>query len=210
MVVSPTTEDAETHINMVTASLPTSDVMLQQIVQETVKDPLLQKVSHHMQNGWSRGVCPGFYLVHADLCVANGLVLRQNRIVIPQSMRQDMLQRIHEGHLGVEKWKRRAREAVYWPGINKDIQEMIQKSETCLKHHYKQAKEPILKADLPTAPWQMVGTDLFHLQCKDYLLVIDYYSNYPEVAQFSSTSAQSVITHMKVTFPPALMLTLSG
>ena len=38
-----------------------------------------------MQNGWSRGVCPGFYLVHADLCVANGLVLRQNRIVIPQS-----------------------------------------------------------------------------------------------------------------------------
>ena len=200
MLVSPTTEDAETHVNIVTASLPTSDVMLQQIVMETVKDPLLQKVSHHIQNGWSRGVCPGFYLVHADLCVANGLVLGQNRIVIPQSMHQDMLQRIHEGHLGVEKWKRRAREAVYWPGINKDIQEMIQKSETCLKHHYKQAKEPILKADLPTAPWQMVGTDLFHLQCKDYLLVIDYYSNYPEVAQFSSTSAQSVITHMKVFF----------
>ncbi|XP_040915366.1 uncharacterized protein K02A2.6-like [Toxotes jaculatrix] len=112
-------------------------------------------------------------------------------------MRQDMLQRIHEGHLGVEKCKRRAREAVYWPGINKDIEEMIQKCETCLKHRYKQTKEPMLITDLPTAPWQKVGTDLFHLHGKDYLLVIDYYSNYPEVAQLSSTSAQSVITHMK-------------
>uniref|UniRef100_A0A3B4WVJ3 Integrase catalytic domain-containing protein n=1 Tax=Seriola lalandi dorsalis TaxID=1841481 RepID=A0A3B4WVJ3_SERLL len=74
---------------------------------------------------------------------------------------------------------------------------MIQKCETCLKHHYKQTKEPILIADLPTAPWQKVGTDLFHLHGKDDLLGIDYYSNYPEVAQLSSTSAQSVITHMK-------------
>ncbi|XP_026050672.1 uncharacterized protein K02A2.6-like [Astatotilapia calliptera] len=196
-LVSTTAEEAETHVNMVTASLPASDVMLQQIVQETTKDSVLQKVSHLIQNGWSKGVCPGFYSVRADLCMANGLVLRQNQIVIPQSMRKDMLQRIHEGHLGVEKCKRRAREAVYWPGINRDIEEMIQKCETCLKHHYKQTKEPILAADLPTAPWQKVGTDLFHLDGKDYVLVIDYYSNYPEVAQLSSTSAQSVITHMK-------------
>ncbi len=74
---------------------------------------------------------------------------------------------------------------------------MIQKCETCLKRHYKQTKEPMLIADLPTEPWQKVGTDLFHLHCKDYLLVTDYYSNYPEVAQLSSTSAPSVITHMK-------------
>lgn len=74
---------------------------------------------------------------------------------------------------------------------------MIQKCETCLKYHNKQTKELMLIADLPAAPWQKVGTDLFHLYGKDYLLVIDYYSNYPEVAQLSSTSAQSVITHMK-------------
>ena len=36
-----------------------------------------------------------------------------------------------------------------------------------------------------------------HLHGKDYLLVMDYYSNYPEVAQLPRTSAQSVITHMK-------------
>ncbi len=114
MPVSSTTDDAETQISMVTASLQASDVMLRQIIQETAKDPLLQKVSLHIQNGWSKGVCPQFYSVCADLCMDDGLVLRQNRIVVPQSMCQDMLQRIHERHLGTEKCKGRAREAVYW------------------------------------------------------------------------------------------------
>lgn len=201
MPVSSTANDVETQINIVTVSLPASDVMLQQIAQATAKDPLLQKVSQHIQNGWPKGVCPQIYLVRADLCIANGLVLRQNRIVNPHPMRQGMLQRIHEGYLGMEKCKTRAREAVYWPDINKDIEEMIQKCETCLRHHYKQTKEPMLIADLPTAPWQKVATDLFHLHGEEYLLVIDYYSNYSEVLQLSSTSAQSVITHMKVFLP---------
>ena len=122
------------YIVLADASLPTSDVMLQQIVQETAKDSPLQKVSNYIQNGWSKGDCPGFCPVCADLCMANELLLRQNRIVIPQSMHQDMLQCINEGHLGMEKCKRRAR------GNNKHIEEMIQKCETCLKHRYKQKK----------------------------------------------------------------------
>lgn len=62
------------------------------------------------------------------------------------------------------------------------------KCETCIKHHYKQAREPMLLANLPTAPWQKVGTDLFHMHGKDYLLVIDYCSNFPEVEQLSNTN----------------------
>lgn len=59
---------------------------------------------------------------------------------------------------------------------------------TWRKHYYKQTKEQMLMTNLPTAPWQKVGTDLFNLNGKDYLLVIDYDSNFPEVVQFSSTS----------------------
>ncbi|KAK7886282.1 hypothetical protein WMY93_025903 [Mugilogobius chulae] len=194
---SITAEDAEAHIKMITASLPATDSMLQQIVKETAMDSTLNKVTHCIRNDWTKGVCPQFFPVRAELCMSNGLLLRNNRIVIPQTMRKDMLHRLHEGHLGVEKCKRRAREAIYWPGINKDIEEMIQKCEICLKHHYKQVKEPMLVPELPTAPWEKVGTDLFHLHGKDYLLLIDYYSNYPEIAQLTSTTAQSVITHLK-------------
>ncbi|KAJ8004278.1 hypothetical protein DPEC_G00157150 [Dallia pectoralis] len=143
-----TTEEVETHINMVTVSLPVSDTMLQQIATETTEDPILQKVSHCVNNGWSKGVSPQYFLVWTELCLTKGLLLRKNRIVIPQTMRKDMLQRLHEGHLGVEKCKRRACEAIYWPGINKDIEEIIEKCDICLRHHYKQVKEPMLVADL--------------------------------------------------------------
>lgn len=67
MPVSSTANDAEAQINMVTVSLPASEVMLQKITQETAKDPLLQKVSHHIRNGWSKGVCPQFY--STQICV---------------------------------------------------------------------------------------------------------------------------------------------
>lgn len=93
-----------------------------------------------------------------------------------------MLKRLHEGHLGMEKCKRRARTAVYWPGINADIDRMVSSCETYLKHQAKQPKEPMAITDLPDEPWQKVGTDLFNLDGKNYLLVIDYLSNYPEMA----------------------------
>lgn len=71
------------------------------------------------------------------------------------------------------------------------------KCETCIKHHNKQAREPMLLANLPTAPWHKVGTDLYHMHGKDYLLVTDYCSNVPDVEQLSSTlAAQTIITHL--------------
>lgn len=54
--------------------------------------------------------------------------------------------------------------------------------------------------DVPTGPWHKVGIDFFHLKGKDYLVVIDYFSNYPEMAFLSSTSSNCVITHAKSIF----------
>ena len=49
-------------------------------------------------------------------------------------------------------------------------------------------------------PWEYVGTDLFHWNNHDYLLVIDYYSNYPEIAISSSKSSENVILNMRSIF----------
>ena len=198
--VSTTDQDVQCHVNMVSAALPVSDKKSREVAEETAKDTELQRVMENMQNGWPVGSCPLFYNIRGELSVVDGLLLKQNRIVIPQQLRQDLLQRIHEGHLGVEKCKRRARDTVYWPGINKDIERMISRCETCQKHRNKQPKEPMVLADVPTAPWHKVGMDLFHLKGKDYLVVIDYYSNFPEMALLANTSSSCVITHVKSIF----------
>lgn len=51
--------------------------------------------------------------------------------------------------------------------------------------------------ELPDEPWQKVGTDLIHLDGKNYLLVIDNISNYPEMALLPTISAICVKRHIK-------------
>ena len=54
---------------------------------------------------------------------------------------------------------------------------------------------------LPDRPWQKIGTDLFELKGKTYLLCIDYFSRFAEVALLSkSTTTPDVITHLKSWF----------
>lgn len=162
--VSTTEEDVKSHVNMVSAALPVSDTKSRQIAEETAKDTELQCVIANMQNGWPVGSCPLFYHIRGELSVVDGLLLKQHRIVIPRALRQEVLQRIHEGHLGVEKCKRRARDSVFWPGVNKDIERLIGTCDIYQTHRNKQTKEPMIVTDVPTAPWDKVGMDLFHLK----------------------------------------------
>ena len=58
---------------------------------------------------------------------------------------------------------------------------MISRCSTYLKSRRKQQREPMQPLSPATEAWTRVGTDLFKMQGKDYLLVVDYYTNYPEI-----------------------------
>ena len=88
-----------------------------------------------------------------------------------------MLKKIHEGHLGIELCRRRAKSSIYWPGMSKDIETEVQKCATCQKYKNKQQKETLISHEIPQKPYTKVGADLFTLFSKDYLLVVDYTSN---------------------------------
>ena len=80
------------------------------------------------------------YLTHLDkISEAEGIMLRGSRIIVPTSMRREIKSRINEGHLGIERCKARAREALYWPGMSSEITEMISRCSTllsCTLMHY--------------------------------------------------------------------------
>lgn len=102
MLVSPVTDNAEIHKHG-DCFPPTADDMLQQIVQETVNDPLIQIV---LQRIIQDRVCPMLPKMDGHLCMYNGLLMRQNRPAIPQSMHQDIMHHIQGGHLAMEKCKK--------------------------------------------------------------------------------------------------------
>jgi transposase InsO family protein len=208
-------EEVDVHVHLIRETIPVTKEKWADIAAETVKDPELQEVREHVKNGWETGkCCRPYYHFQEEITVVQGVLLKGSRVIIPHSMRGEMIKRVHEGHLGIEKSKRRARTTMYWPNMNEDIQRVVSKCSVCIKYRYKQQKESLKPHPVPGMPWNKVGADLFHLNGKDYLVIIDYLSNFPEVAQLSSTNAKQVITQCKSVFArhgiPVTMVTDNG
>ena len=141
-----------------------------------------------------------FWNVRDDLYVANDMILMGKRLVIPSSRRQLVLKAIHEGHFGMEKCKARGRSCVYWPGIDGAIEQHVKKCSVCNTYSSVNQKEPLLQHSILERPWQTVGADYFTIANQDYLLIVDYFSKYPEVIQVQGKTAEHTINVFKTTF----------
>ena len=104
-------------------------------------------------------------------------------MVIPSALRHDVLKKIHAGHMGIVKCRERARQGVWWPGLSNQLQELVKNFEECCK-----AQEQVVEP-LPDLPFQKVGTDLFEWDKKIYLLIVDYYSRFIDIAKLTGTTA---------------------
>ena len=75
-----------------------------------------------------------YWTDRAHLTVVQNVLLKDTRIVIPSSMRLEVLDKIHDAHMGINKCCERAKQAVWWPGFSKQIQDMVENCQICLKH----------------------------------------------------------------------------
>ena len=68
------------------------------------------------------------------MSVVEDIIYKGSKIVIPKNLREEMLKKVHTGHLGIEKCRKRAREAMYWPCINQDVANELSSCPTCLRY----------------------------------------------------------------------------
>ena len=136
------------------------------------------------------------------MTVEDGIILRGEAILIPPTERGEILQQIHEGHQGITKSQLCTCNCVYWPGINKDIQHMIEACETCQRFRSHQSHAPLKATPPPSRPWQRLGTDLFEFNGNDYIVISDYYSNMPFLCKIprGQCNAAKVISILKEVF----------
>lgn len=192
-------------INMA-QDLPVSAARLEDIRKHTEQDETLQEVTQITLSGWPEqksdvpSAAASYFNVRDELSVQNGVVFCGERAVVPKSLRKDMLQRIHASHLGIEGCLRRARECLYWPGMNSEVKDFIQQCEVCRSTDVKQQKEPLQPHDIPTRQWAKVAVDLFVCNGQNYLIIVDYYSGFWEIEHLDSTVSSHVIRKMKMHF----------
>ena len=87
-----------------------------------------------------------------------------------------------------------------WPGLNNQIEQVIQQCETCLRYMPAKPKELLLPHEVPSHPWQKIGSDLFQFANKDYVIIVEYFSLWPEVYLLAEANSKSLIEACKDAF----------
>ena len=103
--------------------------------------------------------------------------------------------------MGLNKCKLRAKETVYWPGLNTELENLVLNCELCLKYCTAKCKlEPsfALGQEIPLYPWTKLATDIFHFEGASYLLIVDYTSCYPVVHKLTSMTGQHIASQFKL------------
>ena len=138
--------------------------------------------------------------IKQELSVSNGVFLRGTRIIVPEKLRDRMIMLAHSGHQGIVKTKRLLRDSVWFPGIDRMVEEVVKGCLPCqaANHDPKPMCEPLQMSPLPLGPWQELSIDFCGpFPSGGYLLdVTDDFSRYPEVEILRSTSAKAVIPQL--------------
>ena len=176
---------------------------LDEIRAATDRDEVLQTLKQVILQGWPAhkssvpATIAAYFDYRDELTVQDGILLRAERVVIPLSMRRELLQKVHAGHMGINSCLRRARELIFWPGMSAQIRQFVQSCPVCLTYSDKQQQETLCRHEIPHRPWQKVGTDLFEIKGRHYLVTVDYFSLFFEVDYLSDTTSGTVITKLK-------------
>ena len=186
------------------AHLPASKDRLDAYRRAQKADQTCSLLIKYCRDGWpgKNSVDPmakPYWEVQSELTLGDDLLLCGSRVVVPEALRAETLKKLHQGHQGIVRFRLRAQTSVWWPGVSKQITDLVKRCPECTRDATPN-KEPLMPTSLPDHPWQKVGSDLFTLKGVNYLLVVDYFSRYPEVVQLKSTTSQSVITSLKSVF----------
>ena len=173
-------------------------ISISRIKEESTKDSTQNLLKDVIFRGWPahRKNIPyqlfDYWTFRCDLVLDDGLILKGNRILIPESLREEVLKALHTAHQGETKSLLLAKESVFWPGMANDIKKMVQCCPQCQQHQPAPPKLPILQPELPTRPWEKLGTDIFEYQGKRYLMIVDYFSRFIIVKHIHDLRAETV------------------
>jgi hypothetical protein len=122
---------------------------LEQVKLATLADENLTVLKSVILKGWpaSKQDVPtavtAYFDYRDEMTVQDGIVLRGERIVIPETLRKDIKERVHAGHLGINSCLRRARELVFWPGMSAEIRQFVERCPTCALYSNRPPAEPL-------------------------------------------------------------------
>jgi hypothetical protein len=204
----------EVDVQTIFGSSSATAITMAEIASATESDELLQQVARFVVDGWppSRHQVSlelrMFYDRRLELSVFRGCVVRGLSTVIPQSLRQSVLSLAHEGHPGVVRMKRLCRDAVWWPGIDGQVELMVKACRACIVSGKAAhpVPAPLQPLQWPSGPWRRISIDIAgafiaapHHQ-RFVIVAVDHFSKWPEAAACGTVTSSVVIEFLTSLF----------
>ena len=191
-----------------------------EIAKDTSRNRLLVKALLLTQNGrpincYADPDLKLNFTCRHKLSVEKGCLMWGLQTIIPPSLRQTILKKLHEGHPGIARMKSIACSHVWGPKIDQEIEKVTHECQPCNKTRRAPPASRHLPWSWPTAPWQCVHVDFATHQVKHYLIMVDAHSKWPEViGPMTTTTADSTTNAMRNIFAryglPTLVVSDNG
>nr|VZI45520.1 unnamed protein product [Spirometra erinaceieuropaei] len=167
----------------------------------TEQDPVLRQAITYVQTCWPTTTLAGglrqIFLRRASLSVVDSCLMFADRVVILSSLRPTVLRQFHAAHPGTSRMKSIARSFAYWPGID----DLVRRCSRCQQAAKMPPRQPPVPWEPPERPWSRVHFDFAGpLNGVSYLILVDAYSKWPEIAPLNPATASSTIAFLRRIF----------
>nr|VZH95151.1 unnamed protein product [Spirometra erinaceieuropaei] len=171
----------------------------------TEQDPVLRQAITYVQTCWPTTALAGdlrqLFLCRASLSVVDSCLMFADRVVIPSSLRPTVLRQFHAAHPGTSRMKSIASSFAYWPGIDGDIDDLVRRCFRCQQPAKMPPRQPPVHWEPPGRPWSRVHIDFAGpLNGVSYLILVDAYSKWPEIAPLNPATASATIAFLRRIF----------
>ncbi|TRY72420.1 hypothetical protein TCAL_09540, partial [Tigriopus californicus] len=200
-----------------TLNLVVQDVQLEKIRHKTERDSVLVKLKKTIVQGFPEHKADldvelrDYWKVRNKLTTIDGLILYgATRIVVPTTLRKEVLEELHAAHQGRVHTLSRTRESVFWPFIHQDVENKVRACNECEKFKDSQPREPLMQDERPTRPGEVVACNLFSYGKGEYLVIVDKYSGWSKIKQSDGLSPSMRLFGRAMRTPlPAHLLTFN-
>ena len=128
----------------------------------------------HRSSFWSKGEYP---------------IMKGDRLVLPARLRSELMWKLHSAQSVIYGC---IRELCYWPEMSSEITDYLSRCGLRKMHETMQRNEPMARKELPGRPRQTIAVDIFEHAGKYYRVLVDYYTDYFELDQLTSTTTSSI------------------
>lgn len=172
------------------------------LVEASKQDVVVQEVMRALEDDQLDRLPVEYRCFSNELCEVGEVLMRLDRIVIPEGLRERTLQIAHEGYLGMRMMKTSLRAVVWWPRMDSQIETFVKRCRGCTLVAAPDPPEPMRRKQMPSGPWEDIAIDfLGPLPEGQWLLVaVDYYSRYVEVSEMQQITAHDTIRELITMF----------